>query len=280
MFEADIRDKLPEIADYEDYLTSCVFGALKYLPPSKGLLPVLATAKNHRLDIGLGDYCERRSIQLTAISEAHYIFWPKCLKPPSKPDLVVILQGGPHSFIVPIEVKYFAGKHGEGEDDQLMRYYQALSTPGARRTCNNPRIQHFSGELLAVVYLTQFSAKHEIEATRRQLALRGLREAQDRVFGLKWRHVYEEIRKLSSSECNLYRKRILMDIRRLLEHKHLTPFVGFSGLPRDLSTQAVRQCPVFFEARQSSAFPKPPSSLSMEVLSRRPVFLQSGNKHD
>lgn len=108
MFEAEITDRLPELADYEDYLTSCVFGALKYLPTSKGLLPVLAAARNHRLDISRGAYCERESIDLSAISEAQFVFWPRCSQPrPSEPDLAVILQGKPHFFVVPIEVKYF-----------------------------------------------------------------------------------------------------------------------------------------------------------------------------
>jgi hypothetical protein len=131
-----------------------------------------------------------------------------------------------------------------------MRYYQALSTPGARRTCNDPRIQHFSGELLAVVYVTQLAAMHEIKATRRQMASRGLGQAQDRIFRLRWQHIYEEIVKLSCDEVEPHRKRVLVDIRTLLKHKHLTPFVGFRNPPSSLTTETLRKRPIFFRSRE------------------------------
>lgn len=280
MFEADIAGKLPELADREDYLTSCVFGALKYLPPNKGLLPVLAAAKNHRLGISLGEYCQREDMQLTAISEAQLIFWPRCSEPrPSEPDLVVILRGGPRSFILPIEVKYFAGKHGEQEDDQLMRYYCALETRRGRESCSSDAIRQFSGELLALIYVTQLGAAHEIEATLGQMESRGMTEAEQRIFHLKWQDVYGVVQQQSRIERDALRRSVLLDIARLLKHKHLTPFTGFSGLPPELSAEALRQYPVFFEsdehcAGRFSGFPPLPSPLSRQVLSKRPAFLR------
>ena len=251
MFEAEIAGKLPQLAEYEDYLTSCVFGALKYLPPNRGLLPVLARARNYRLGMSLGKHCEREGIDLRTITDAHFVFWPTCKEPqPSEPDLVVILEGKPRSFIVPIEVKYFASKHGVEEDDQLMRYYRAVRTARARSTCNSAMIRQFSGEPLAVIYVTQFAATHEIRATRLQLASMGLGPAQDRIFGLKWQHVYEEIRRLSCSETGHYRRRILLDIRELLEHKHLTPFVGFRDPPSSLPAEALETRPIFFRSEE------------------------------
>lgn len=276
MFEADIAGKLPEFADYEDYLTSCVFGALKYLPPNKGLLPVLAAAKNHRLDISLGHYCERESIQLKAVTEAQFIFWPTSSKY-GKPDLVAILRGAARSFVIPIEVKYFAGKHGEEEHDQLGRYYEALSTPSARTTFSDSLIRQFSGELLAVVYVTQFAATHEIEATLHQLESEGRTDAQKRVFHLKWQQVYRVIQDQSLREHDPLHRRVLVDIERLLAHRHLKPFAGFRGLEPELSADARRRFPVFFEseeyqAREFCGFPTLPSPLSPRVLSRRSVF--------
>ena len=280
MFEAEFAGYLPELKAYEDYLTSCVFGALKYLPPNKGLLPVLAAATNHRLGISLGDHCEREGIELKGISEAHFIFWPRCSGPrPSVPDLVVILQGGPHSFIVPIEVKYFAGKHGEEEDDQLVRYYQVTRTARARKAFGNDRIRRFSGELLAVVYVTQFAAKHEIEATLRQLESEGQTEAYKKVFHLRWQHLYTVTKRLLQSTENTSRERILADIARLLEHKHLKPFAGFPKLPSELSTEALPLRPVFLESPERSmhrflGFSALPSGLSRQALCGRPVFLE------
>jgi hypothetical protein len=286
LFEAEFAGYLPELKAYEDYLTSCVFGALKYLPPNKGLLPVLAAATNHRLDISLEGHCEREGIQLGGISEARFIFWPRCSGPrPSVPDLVVILQGGSHSFIVPIEVKYFAGKHGEEEDDQLVRYYQVMRTAGAREAFGDDRIRRFSGELLGVVYVTQFAAKHEIEAALHQLESEGRTEAYKRVFHLRWQHVYRVTRQLLRSTDDTYQERILADIARLLEHKHLKPFAGFSKLPSELFTEVLLQRPVFLESSGGSAdrflgFSPLPSELSREELSQRPVFLHPRSQLD
>jgi len=80
LFEADKAGKLPELADYEDYLTSCVFGALKYLPPGAGLLPVLCTATNQRLGTSLECYLERRGIRPADLDKAEFVFWPRSPK--------------------------------------------------------------------------------------------------------------------------------------------------------------------------------------------------------
>ncbi len=251
MFEADLGGKLPELTRYEDYLTSCVFGALKVLPPAAGLLPLLRASTNQRLGISLGEYLGCEGIELADCSGVQYLFWPRSAEY-GEPDLVVVLQVQTRSFLLPIEVKFFSGKHGEGEDDQLMRYYLGLSTLEGRRTFGDEAIRRFSGEFLALIYLTQFPAGREIEATLARLALRGLGEAEERIFHLRWQRVYEVIRRLSSVAQDPFRRKVLVDIRKLLEHRGLVPFRGFSRPDPGLTMAALRRRPVFLSVRDPS----------------------------
>lgn len=278
MFEAEMAGKLPELAAYEDYLTSCVFGTLKVLPPESGLLPVLRASTHHTLDFSLGDWLERRGILLTDLEAAQFLFWPRSSKY-GEPDLVVILRGESESFIIPVEIKFFSAKHGEEEDDQLMRYYEALATAEGRRTFNCQAIQEFSGELLALIYVTQFAAAHEIEATLKQLEDKGMEEARDKVFHLKWQQVHSVVEELWETEEDPYRKKLLLDMKRLLVHKGLTPFTGFSQPGPKLLASDLLRFPVFLEWKEThrrgfSHFPDLPESLAPEVLRRRPIFLQ------
>ncbi len=284
MFEAELAGKLPDLASYEDYLTSCVFGALKYLPPGAGLLPLLYASTNHRSGISFGCYLERKNIRLGEVNEAQLLFWPRS-SVYGEPDLVVILRGESESYIVPIEVKYFSGKHGEGEEDQLARYYSALATAEGRGTFSCEPIRQFSGELLALIYITQFAAEHEIEETSRELSLRGMGESRERIFHLRWQKVHEVVEELRFSECDPFRQKVLSDIRQLMRHKGLTPFKGFERLPRELSTEALLQFPVFFESedirrKRLLHFPALPDSLSREALSRRPVYSRVHDQQD
>ena len=62
MFAADIAGKLPELERGEDYLTSCVFGLLKYLPPERGLFLLIKNSFNYQLKVDLVTYFENQNI--------------------------------------------------------------------------------------------------------------------------------------------------------------------------------------------------------------------------
>jgi len=278
MFEAELAGKLPELAAYEDYLISCVFGALKYLDPTAGLLPVLAASTNLRGGLSLANYLKENHVGPADVDEAQVIFWLRSTVY-GEPDLVVILRTDTQSFIVPIEVKFFSGKHGEEDDDQLLRYYLALSTARGRATFGDDAIREFSGEFLALIYLTQFEAAHEMDATLAQLKSRGLDEAHEKIFHLKWQQIHAVVQESLAIEGDPFRSKVLLDIKELTEHKGLTRFTGFSRLPPGLSPEGLREFPVLFASeklgeRGFSDFPALPSSLSQEILSTRPVFLR------
>jgi len=277
LFEVELASKLPELRAHEDYLTSCIFGALKYLPPHHGLYPFLNSSFNYRLNATLESYLKFRNIELTHFDKVQFHFWPRS-STYGEPDLVITLEGRLGSFLIPIEIKYFSGKHGEREEDQLMRYYIALETIEGRRTFNREAIRQFSGDLLAFIYLTQFEAELEIEQTLDVLESKGIRDAQNKFFHLRWQEISKIIEPVLLKEHDAYKKTIYTDIKELMAFKNLLPFTQFSELHVELSPELLLQFPVFFESEDTKGkhfthFPNLPKQLSLELLSQFPVFL-------
>jgi len=70
-----------------------------------------------------------------------------------------------------------------------------------------------------LIYVTRFEAERAIEETLRQLDYRGMGEASDRVFHLKWQQLHHVVEELCQAEGDPYRRTLLCDMKRLLEHK-------------------------------------------------------------
>lgn len=277
MFEVELVGKLPELRTHEDYLTSCIFGALKYLPPNHGLFPFLNSSFNYRLNTSLESYLKLQDIELTHFDKAQFHFWPRSWTY-GEPDLVISLEGKLGSFLIPIEVKYFSRKHGEEEKDQLVRYYIALGTVEGRKTFNNEAIRQFSGGLLAFIYLTQFEAELELEQTLDVLESKGIGDAKNKFFHLRWQQISNIIEPILLKEHDANKKAIYTDIKELMIFKNLVPFTRFSKVPVGLTPELLLQLPVFFESedirrRHFTRFPDLPKQLSPGILSQLPVFL-------
>ena len=120
MLQAEIKGKLPEIQNAEDVLTSNVFGLLKYISQKDLLINMLACARTIK---GKG-FLESIGVDLDDYSQ-EYLFWEKLSKF-GEPDLTIKFQTDRQpNLILGIEVKYYSPKHGEGDDDQLKKYWQA-----------------------------------------------------------------------------------------------------------------------------------------------------------
>jgi len=247
MFEAELANKIPEIKAHEDYLTSCIFGALKYLPPKDGIFPILGEALNYKLNKKLKDYLASKGLPLENFEKAELYFWPRSPKY-GEPDIVMLIKDKNSSYIMAIEVKYFSYKHGEGEYDQLKRYFAGLSTNKNRTTFACDAIKEFSGDLLAIIYLTQFEAREEIADTLSALAKEDKKDVSNRFFHLKWQNVAGVIENLCLGEKDLYRKKIYDDIYKLLDFKNLMPFKGFSSLQKKIGLEQLLTLPIFFGA--------------------------------
>jgi hypothetical protein len=256
MFEAEFAGKLPEISRGEDYLTSCVFGALKYLPPEEGLLPVL------RKSI---DYSTKKFFQLPfGLEQVSYFFWPKFSD--GEPDLVFILSAGLSKFILCVEVKYYSSKSSTGERDQLKRYYEGLEKRREEFTIKD--IASFEGEFLGLIYLTQYEAFDEIGESI--MAIGKHNNLSPMLFQLRWEDVYRAIEELSKKPQNDFANQIYSDLLRLLMHKNLQYFSGFSEVPDGLAAKELEFDPVFL-FKSFSGFPDIPAGCD---LNPKTAFLE------
>ncbi len=122
--------------------------------------------------------------------------------------------------IICIEVKYYSSKSGEGENDQLMRYFEALDISRLKSKTN----------FLGIIYLTMYPSNRELKKSLSCIKNKGLLNSKDKLFQLRWFEITRTIEKMLKEENKLeiYDKKILNDILKYLYHKNLVEFTKFS----------------------------------------------------
>src|SRR5262245_25191478 len=104
MLHALIHGKLSrEIEGMEDVLTSCVFGALRQLPPERGLLPLIALARC--LD-GRSPFLTWPDQDVWREANVRYEFWPGLAETdckPCEPDVLLTIDFPSERWLVLVE---------------------------------------------------------------------------------------------------------------------------------------------------------------------------------
>ena len=214
MLEAEIKGKLPEVQNREDVLTSNVFGLLKFVRNNIPILSILNRAKSH---------CGRKfreciNVKLEDYEVKEYSFWER-LGVYGEPDLIIKFErkdgvGGELSLCV--EVKYYSVKSGEGEDDQLRRYFQGMIT-----NFNESRF-------LGIIYLTKYPSSEELKDSLKCIKDKRLGEATNKLFQLRWFEVTSALEECILKLQDDYDKDIVKDIVGYLKHKNFVEFTGFA----------------------------------------------------
>lgn len=206
MLLAEIHGKsVAEARDAEDYLTSAVFGHLRYVSPAV-FWPELFAAAGLVLPAGATDLDVR--------------FWPRTNG--DEPDLKLTLSyPNRPPVVVVIEVKLWASKSGTGERDQLIRYLRGV--PGA-----------------SLVYLTPGDPFAEIaDSLNSSIAQEG---DKLRLFGLRWQTLHDIARRTAATTTLEPAKLILSDVAKFLDRMGLSGFDSWKGYP-DLSTLTPTRAP-------------------------------------
>jgi hypothetical protein len=224
---ADIKGKLPELQNWEDYLTSCVFSSFKYL--GDGYLErFLNTA--HSLDK------ERLNI---SIANPKYDFWPcDFIYGKTLPDLIISTQ----EIALIIEAKFYSGKSGSGTEAEE----ENESLAGEQRRDHKILIDQLAREYYLgrkrsnnfyVVYITTDSIfpKDDIETTLNAIKemkdKREVQRARKRIFWTKWVHaaqIMEDI--MSRYDKTTFQYLLASDLLAFLEKRSLVGFKGFEFL--------------------------------------------------
>ena len=228
MLVADIHGHMvPEARDSEDYLTSAVFGHLRYLSPSLFWDRLFANAlgmpslQDKDAKKTLAEALIASGVDVAAFGQLKVLFW--ATHPLfGVPDLILCFTGaGMRSLVVLIEAKLWSEKSGKGEFDQIARYIQLLEQPDTLR----PRLpQDFTWVL---VYLTPHESLTELDES--VAVCKNPAQARERIFRLQWQDVIIAARQaLPSASGNAHL--ILSDIISFLSKRGLEYFFGFHRL--------------------------------------------------
>ena len=229
MLLAEIHGKTVQVArDSEDYLTSTVFGHLRYVPPSFFWPDLLAAAKG--VPGPDGETSLRDTLAGVGIDAAKYErlearFW-RSHPTLGEPDLLLLFSGGPQQpLVVMVEAKLWAGKSGVEENDQLVRYLGVLDGLDAVGLS----VPLGAGRYL--VYLTPRESQAEVEES---LAWSdNPQRERGRLFRLRWQDVLAAARR-SSADAPEPARTILADVAAFLSRLGLEYFSGFkrvAGMP-------------------------------------------------
>jgi hypothetical protein len=256
MLLADIHGhSLPAAQDNEDYLTSAVFGHLRYVPPKyfwRRLLPYARGLPGREARRSLDDFIRETGHSVSEYASLNVWFWPPHC-PWGEPDLLLSLTGPDlRPIILIIEAKLRSMKSHGGED-QLVRYLRALD-----ELQGFGRLRLPAGSLLALVYLTPRESMAEV--------LESLEKSpnptrdQIRLFRLQWQDLItacDETLPTGDPQTDV----ILHDVRAFLRVRGLEYFSGFQriGPPPDLHVEAARfntlfvrlEAPEFFAPRRA-----------------------------
>jgi len=218
-----MKGKIPQVQGMEDVLTSNVFGLLKYITSNEVLLEILRHAKT----LTAKSFLDCVGFDLKTWTP-EFLFWEQ-VGHYGEPDLIIkFTKGIEPALILGVEVKYYSSKGGEGDDDQLRRYFDGM-------------LEYASiskSTFLGLIYLTKYPSRREISESLSYITEKGATYAEDKVFQLKWFEITAGI------ECQDLRKSlaardrmILDDLSAYLRHKNLISFSEFSfrSKPFDMS---------------------------------------------
>ncbi len=224
-----------ELAGNEDYLTSAIFGHLRYLRPAVFWEEFFSLAAGATGDDDLASFAARAGVRINECSDLSVRFWPSH---PSHgtPDMALCFTGtGSRGFVLLIEVKLWSGKSGEGDHDQLCRYLKILDDL-APLDLGQP------DPVRALLYLTPRESLVELMETAR------LYGDGKRLFRAQWQDVAAAAQESMGGALGTDRK-ILRDVAAFLRARGLEYFKGFARLPIESLPES---CGHFYDTR---AFP-------------------------
>src|ERR1700733_12806446 len=145
----------------EDYLTSAVFGHLRYVPPTVFWEDFLTETKGFPAQTCLCQELSTQGLRISAYSSLKIHFWPAHAEF-GEPDLILCFSGsGLRPLVILTEVKLWSGKSGDGEHDQLVKYVKILGDLRHLKTDDTLP----GSPLTALLYLTPRESIGEIQDT-------------------------------------------------------------------------------------------------------------------
>lgn len=250
MIQAVLEGKSLGYEYKEDILTSTVLGATRYLKPEMALIPFIELAFLYNQGrTTLWERLKSEGIELRCYRDVEYIFWP-CNQKSGEPDLILIFRDHVHGLddlLLVVEAKFKSEKSGTKENDQLARYFKAVTSD--LESFIEPKVSSFKGKKGYIVYLTEAEAYSEITASTEIIENR--HNIKDNVFHLRWhqlRKTFEEMYPYYSS----FEKTIIDDLMNFMERLGLRDFSVISLPDKSLAAGFSMPYPVFYYGESST----------------------------
>lgn len=234
----------------EDILTSTVFGTIKYLKPDAILIPFIESAFLYDENrTTLWQKLKSVGIELRCYQEVEYVFWAWNQKF-GEPDLILIFKNhihGEDDFLLVVEAKFKSGKSGTDENDQLARYFEAISYD--INNFSESSVSAFNGKKGYIVYLTESEAYSDILAST-QIIQSKYNEVKENVFHLRWHQLYKTLETMYPFYSS-YENVIVDDLMQYMEKVGLRDFSGISLPDESLCPEFIQPYPIFYEDGKS-----------------------------
>lgn len=237
MIDAEIKGKLPEVQHFEDVLTSCYFGLIKYCSTS-----VLKDFFLDSVKCSNGHHIDFKSISTDLIFK--FFFWPR-FEDRSEPDLLIAIFDSLFEvkYLFLIEVKYFSQQNiyetsdefeSHNYENQLSReYHNLISLNKFDDLILNEDTKRF------LIYLTADNSlpKDDFERVFDELKNHPIpKDASETLLWVSW---YDLFDKLDVDTFNLslqkFEKDILNDLKNYLFKKKFWSFRGFGPFKPGIS---------------------------------------------
>jgi len=199
MLQAQLRGKLTRREEaLEDILTSDLFGSLKYVLPSDGLVPVLSRA------VSLDGTAPFESLRI--LSTPVYLFWPKVQASGCRlcePDVMILVPDSTMGkLFLLIEVKFKTGKSSRADkgilpNDQLAREWDNLLEL-AKQEQATPYLVYLTADL-------GFPAT-DLDEARAEFSMKRPNKSALSIVWLPWRQLPDVLSKSNHEILRMYRR--------------------------------------------------------------------------
>jgi len=152
-------------------------------------------------------------------------------------------------LLLVVEAKFKSGKSGTDENDQLVRYFEAISNDIENFTESS--VSSFKGRKGYIIYLTEAEAYLDITATTQIIQSR-YNEIKENVFHLRWHQLYKTLEKMYPFYSS-FEKIIVDDLMKYMEKLGLRDFSGISLPEKSLNSAFSLPYPIFYNDENSSA---------------------------
>lgn len=261
----------------EDILTSIIFGTLKYLRPDQILIPFIESAfLYNEKRTTLGQMLNSEGIELRCYHEIEYVFWPRN-NIYGEPDIILLFKNHIHGlddYLLVVEAKFKSGKSGTEENDQLVRYYDAIIND--IENFSEPCVSGFKGKKGHIVYLTEAEAYSDISASSKLLANK-YDKIKDQLFHLRWHQLYKTFETMKEF-CPSTEKAIVDDLMKYLEKLGLRDFSGISFPSESLNEEFSLSGPVFYRDKLTDREKKTYFDKLVFELIHKEIIFYRGNQ--